>query len=291
MQRLRSSILLMVCGLAAAAPAWAQYYDQPAPVPLGDVARALRKPAPATPAPQATPKTVIDNDNFSQVMDQVESRKQARTSTLFSFEADSKTFRMTATPDVTCSLSFSANMTSLISDPYMARELPESERAKLDGPAVIDGDSLQVSVFNGTSWRVDEITVGLTIVRKAPTAAGYYGNAKLVPASSATSEIAQKPADLTTLYKMRAAAAPAAVTVFRAPLTQAPNPDEEWHWAIVQAKGIPPRPLATPETDSAVAVTPAVAPASQNGATTAPASPNTPSSFASPAAAPTSPNN
>jgi hypothetical protein len=161
---------------------------------------------------------------------------------MFSFDPDGKTFRVSPTPDVTCSLSFNAQATALISDPYVSREMPPEEVAKLAGPATIQGDSLQVSVFNGTTWRLDEITVGLTIVRRAPATAGYYGSAKLVPAASETVEVAQKAPDATTLYKMRAAAAPAAITIFHTSLTTPLGPDEEWHWAIVQAKGIPPRP-------------------------------------------------
>jgi hypothetical protein len=39
---------------------------------------------------------------------------------------------------------------------------------------------------------------------------------------------------------MRAAAAPFAVTVFATPLNLEIGADQEWHWAIVQAKGYPP---------------------------------------------------
>ena len=56
--------------------------------------------------------------------------------------------------------------TSLLSDPYAPQDLPEGELAKLDGPATISGDTLQVSVHNGTSWNIKEITVGLTILRE-----------------------------------------------------------------------------------------------------------------------------
>jgi hypothetical protein len=212
---------------------------EPPEAPLGDVARSMRKTAPPA------PKTVIDNDNFDLVMKEVEARRPGDSTMLFSFDPDGKTFRVSPTPDVTCSLSFNAQATALISDPYASREMPAEEVAKLAGPATIQGDHLQVSVFNGSAWRLDEITVGLTIVRRAASTAGYYGSAKLVPAASETVEIAQKAPDTTTLYKMRAAAAPAVITLFRTALNAAPGPDEEWHWAIVQAKGIPPRPGTT----------------------------------------------
>ena len=66
---------------------------------------------------------------------------------------------------MTCDLSFSASATALLSDPYAPQELPEAELAKLDGPATISGDTLQLSVHNGTNWNIKEITVGLTILR------------------------------------------------------------------------------------------------------------------------------
>src|SRR5207245_3719965 len=42
-----------------------------------------------------------------------------------------------------------------------------TESCKLDGPASIEGDTLQLSVYNGTAWNVKEITVGLTILRRS----------------------------------------------------------------------------------------------------------------------------
>jgi hypothetical protein len=230
--------LLAALVLCASARAQLDQGDPPE-APLGDIARSMRKVAPPA------PKTVIDNDNFDLVMKEVEARRPGDSTMLFSFDPDGKTFRVSPTPDVTCSLSFNAQATALISDPYVSREMPAEEIAKLAGPATIQGDHLQVSVFNGSSWRLDEITVGLTIVRRAPSAAGYYGSAKLVPAASQAVEIAQKAPDTTTLYKLRAAAAPAVITIFQTVLSASPGPDEEWHWAIVQAKGIPPRPGTT----------------------------------------------
>ena len=182
-------------------------------MPLGDLARSLRKEHPSTAA-----TTVIDNDNLSKVMDEVESHKLDRSSLVFSFDGAGKTFQVSS-PDVTCSLSFNAQATALLSDPFLSRELPESELAKLDGPATIDSDNLQVAVFNGTTWRVDEITVGLTIVKRGASTAHYLGSARLVPAAAETTTMEQKRPDVTTLYKMRAAAAPAATTVFRTGLT------------------------------------------------------------------------
>ena len=62
-------------------------------------------------------------------------------------------------PDGTCSLSFNANATALLTSPYVAQDLPQGELAKLDGPAKI-GDTLEVSVYNASSWSLREITVG-----------------------------------------------------------------------------------------------------------------------------------
>jgi hypothetical protein len=236
MHRPSSIPLVLMISVLLSCGAWAQM-DQadPPEVPLGDVARSMRKTEPPA------PKTVIDNDNFSKVLEEVETHHGPGSALLFSFDPDAKTFRVSPTPDVTCSLSFNAQATALISDPYLSREMPSEEVAKLSGPATIQGDSLQVSVFNGSTWRLDEITVGLTIVRRAGMTAGHYGSAKLVPAASETVDISQKAPDTTTLYKMRAAAAPAVVTIFKTGLNTPLGPDEEWHWAIVQAKGIPPR--------------------------------------------------
>ena len=199
---------------------------------LGDLARSLRK-SKGLPA-----HTVIDNENLTQVMDDVESQR-LNGHLLFSFDGLGKSFKVSS-PDVTCSLSFNAQATSLISDPYVPVSLPQDELAKLEGPATVDGDSLQVSVFNGTGWNLKEITVGLTILRRTQ-AANHYGSVKLVPASAAESIPAEKHSDITVLYHLKGAAAPFATTVFRETLGAALTPDQDWHWAIVEAKGFPPR--------------------------------------------------
>jgi len=50
----------------------------------------------------------------------------------------------------------------------------------------------------------------------------------------------EKKADLTVIYRMRAAGLPWSNAVFSAPLNLELVPGEEWHWSIVQAKGYPP---------------------------------------------------
>lgn len=225
-------ILLPVC-----APA-----QSDSEVSLGDLARSLRK----SKEPAAPAVNVIDNDNFSQVIEQVASLRLSR-SPLFSFDGAGKNFQMSS-PDGTCSLSFNANATALLSNPFVATDLPPGELGKLDGPASLDGDSLQVSVYNAGAWNVKEITVSLTIVRRVDTNAAYFGSAQLLPAVAGDAQPAEKPAekhpDLTLLLHLKGAAMPSATATFREKLPSALGPDQEWHWAIVAAKGIPPDPIS-----------------------------------------------
>src|SRR4029077_10857838 len=204
---------------------------------LGDLARSLRQQSKAPKAPPA--HTVIDNDNLTQVMNQVEGQR-LNGRMLFSFDGVGKNFQVSS-PDVTCSLSFSAQATALLSDSYVAQNLPAGELAKLEGPATIDGDSLHISVFNGTGWKLKEITVGLTVLRAREAKTAYFGPAKLVPAAATSDVPTEKPSDITVLYHLKGAAAPLTITVFRETLGTALAPDQDWHWAIVEAKGIPPK--------------------------------------------------
>jgi hypothetical protein len=231
-----------------ALPRWAGAQEDAGDVPLGDVARSLRKNASSS---ETSPKTVIDNDNFGQVMDDAESRHVAGSSLVFSLDPGGRNLHISS-PDVTCSLSFTSKTTSLLADPLVLDELPRSELAKLDGPATIDGDSLQVSMHNGTSWELHEVVIGLTIVRRpepgdtvpslgpAGVAPALLGNA-----SPAVQESFQKQPDVTLLLHTKGSAPPSSTAVFRTPLNFALFPDQEWHWAIVRAKGIPPQ--APPE--------------------------------------------
>jgi hypothetical protein len=208
--------------------------------PLGDVARNLRKKTAAS-------GTVIDNDNLSKVVDDAASQRAAGSSPVFSLDPSGRGFHVSS-PDVTCSLSFSGKASSLLSDPLMLDELPRSEMAKLEGPATIDGDSLQVTVHNGTSWELREVVIGLTIV-KQPGPAGaatYFGQAHIVPAvaSGASQQVQssfQKQPDVTLLLRVKGSAAPSTTAIFRTSLNFSLFPDQEWHWAIVKAKGVPPQ--------------------------------------------------
>ena len=218
--------------------------DDGSDVPLGDLARSLRK------KPASGSETVIDNDNLPQVMESVQSRRATGSSPVFSLDAGRKNVSV-ASPDVTCSLTFTAKTSSLLSDPLMLDELPREELAKLDGPATLDGDSLQVSLHNGTTWELHEVLIGLTIVRRSePTgASSWFGHARIVPAAADASQVQdsfQKQPDVTLLLRVKGSAAPLTTAVFRTSLNFALFPDQEWHWAIVKAKGIPP--LIPPDT-------------------------------------------
>ena len=275
--------------------------------PLGDVARNLRKQSPPS------QQEIIDNDNLSKVMDDVDSHRASRNSLMYSIDGPGKAFQVSA-PDVTCSLSFSTNVKSLLASSYVQMELPADQLLKLSGPAAIRGDSLEVSVFNGTQWHVSEVAVALTVVRRTdfPQASlrdqpsrdqpgqpgrdrsGNDGLAKVIPAAAI--EPLQEPGnradlradlrsndlrgedrsgkrpDTAVLYHMRAAAAPFGVTVFAAPLNVEIGPDQEWHWAILQAKGYPPQQNVPEQAGTGAATALATQPAGQ---ATAPA-PETP---------------
>ncbi|MBV9572904.1 MAG: hypothetical protein JOY93_02530 [Acidobacteriales bacterium] len=201
-------------------------------VPLGDLARSLRKSKP--PAPPAA--TVIDNDNLTQVMDQND-KHHLNGALQFSFDNKGKNFKI-ASPDGTCSLSFNANTTALVSDPYISQDLPPAELAKLDGPATIEGTTLQVQVHNASRWKVKEITVGLTILRPNATSASY-GGARIVSAAMNSGGSSEKRSDMTVLYQLKGFSAPSTTTVFTEKIGMTIPAGSEWHWAIVQAKGSP----------------------------------------------------
>jgi hypothetical protein len=210
--------------------------------PLGDVARSFRK----KPAAQAVIN--VDDDNLSKAMDEAAARHAAGASPVFALDAQKndplrKSFALSS-PDVTCSLNFTAKTTSPFSDPLMLDDLPRAELAKLDGPATIDGDSLQVSMHNGTAWELREVVIGLTIVRQSAPGEASINQPRLVPAvvgSQNVQDSYQKQPDVTMLLHVKGSAAPSSTATFRTSLNFALFPDQEWHWAIVRAKGIPPQ--------------------------------------------------
>ncbi len=56
--------------------------------------------------------------------------------------------------------------------------------------------------------------------------------------------LSEKQPDSTVLYHLKGSAAPSSTTVFHETLGTTLGQDQEWHWAIVQAKGVPSQPRA-----------------------------------------------
>jgi hypothetical protein len=256
---------LAVVLVACVGSAWAQSGGD---IPLGDVARNIRK-AKVTTKPA---EVQIDNDNFSKVMEDNESRRMAFSPLQLSLGLAPGSPALSASPDATCSLSFTAHgllLSDVLGTPpengkekdkslgdkdpgdknedkskenvteHSGNDLPAGELTKLEGPAVIVGDSLQLSVYNGTGWEIQEITVGLTILRHPSHATATYDSGRVVPVSSM--QIVAKRSDTTLLYHFKGSAAPNSRATFSQPLGMKLGPDQEWHWAIIDAKGIPPK--------------------------------------------------
>jgi len=251
--------------------------DDPEPMPLGDVARGLRKKAPPA-------KPVIDDDNLPQVMQQVDSHDDAASRFRFLMSRDSQGFQVSA-PDVSCSLAFTANVKALLSSQYDQMDLPPTEMAKIEGKAVVEGDALTVPVFNGTQWHLSELAIAFTVVKKPRTGVVPWNHEGVSSASADVTpplapEIAadafqqvrpEKRPDVAVIYRMRAAALPWSNAVFSAPLKLELDPGEEWHWAIVQAKGYPPETYVSKETPAAKPATnQALSPSAVSLSTTSP---------------------
>jgi len=215
--------------------------DDPNDVPLGDVARNLRKNN------QPAKVEVIDDDNLTQVMDQQDARKSAGSTLRYLMAGGTKGFQVSA-PDVTCSLAFTPNVKSLLaSSQYSQMDLPVENLGKLEGPATIEGDALTVSIFNATDWHVSEVVVALTVVNKpgdtlpvVSPGSGSGSDGTTIGNAFQDVRPERKP-DMTLMYHMRAPAPPWSRAVFSAPLNVDLAPGQEWHWAIVQAKGYPPQ--------------------------------------------------
>src|SRR5882672_3168193 len=248
--------------------------DEPS---LGDLARNFRKNkvGPQQEAP------VIDNENLAQAMEDAKNRKP-RTPEKFilSIDAVAKTIKASS-PDVTCSLSFNARAGALLVKPVLLETLPLPELLKLDGPASIQDENLQLEVFNGTDWDLREITVGLTLERKPGESAEMAARARVIPASQTSlAPTVEKRSDVTLLYHLKASAKPFSTTTFKENIGITPGPDEDWRWAIVEAKGIRPQavqitpdwmtPTAVSAIDLPSPLAPSVAPpmAPERGTTT-----------------------
>jgi hypothetical protein len=212
-------LLFLLC---APAPVSAQEDD----IPLGDLARELRHSKPADQS------EVIDNDNFTLMIDKAESERLDG-QPIFAISRSGRTFTAVS-PDGICSLSFVAKPTNRTPAAYIATDLPQDELLKLGGPASIEDGSLEVSVHNGTQWEVKELVVGVTVLqaRSSPE----YRPAIMGPAPVAS----EKLPDLTVLYHLKGSSAPDSTAVFRGPLGGSFSEARDWHWAIVGARGIPP---------------------------------------------------
>ena len=229
-------LLALVCGVGRQLQAQEE-------TSLGDLARSLRKT-------QTPPKTIIDNDNLSAVMEDGETKKWALSEPV---RRDPIPLVRISSPDVTCALAFNDKADPLAE--LQPQNLPDIELAKLEGPATLAADSLQISVHNGSAWDLREITVSLTIVRQqdTPPPPVEYDAMNLVPTmvrsgprlESNFGAASEKLSDTTVLYHLKGTAAPSATIVLRETLSTPVAPDQEWHWAIVQAKGIPPGTAAT----------------------------------------------
>jgi hypothetical protein len=209
-------------------------------VSLGDLARAVRQ----SKAPVAAP-LVIDNDNLSKVMDEVETHRMS-VKPQPAPPPRAREFALSS-PDGTCSMSFNASTAASLNAPFVAEDLPPVELAKLEGPAAIEGDSLEVSMYNGSSWKLTEVTVGLTLVRRPVEDDVYLGTARLMPAVAEEPDPSEKkPSELTLLFHLKGAVLPLASNVFHEKLGAPLAPEQEWHWAILEAKGIAPSPTPLP---------------------------------------------
>jgi hypothetical protein len=236
-------LLALLCPFAASAQD-----DAPS---LGDFARDQRRNK-AQQQPQAPPdaaRSVIDNDNLAQVMDDVKKARPVKSDkTVFSIDPSSNTLKVSS-PDVTCSLSFNARASALLIKPVLLEDLPLTELLKIDGPGSIQDESLQLEVFNGTDWDLREITVGLTLERKPGENAEVAARARVIPAAEGVAPIVvERRSDVTLLYHLKAEAKPFSTTAFHENIGITPGPDEDWRWSIVEAKGIrPSQPQPAPD--------------------------------------------
>jgi hypothetical protein len=213
--------------------------DEPS---LGDVARNLRRNKAEQQVEQAQPPAappVIDNDNLTQALEDVRKIKSAE-KIVFSVDPSGKNLRLTS-PDVSCSLAFNGRASSLLIKPVLIEDLPLAEVLKLDGPASIQDDTLQLEVLNGTEWELREITVGITLERKPGENAEVAARARVIPAAENSAPVTvERRSDMTLLYHLKATAKPFSTTIFRETIGITPSADEDWRWSIVEAKGIRP---------------------------------------------------
>ena len=220
---------------------------------LGELARNLRKakaqqeaqqPSPQLPQltrPALPARTVIDNDNLAQAMEEVKkARPVAEDKTVLSIDPSGNTLKV-ASPDATCSLSFNARASSLLVKPVLIEDLPLDQLVKLDGPGSIQEDNLQLELFNGSEWELREVTIGLTLERTPGDNAEAAAQARVLPASNiGAAPMVERRSDVTLLYHLKTEAKAFTTASFRENIGITPGPEEDWRWSIVEAKGIRP---------------------------------------------------
>jgi len=211
---------------------------------LGDVARNLRREKAqqeaSAPAPPAL-LPVVDNDNLAQVMADASKLKPVATDKTVLSLSPSGNRLTVSSPDVTCSMSFNARASSLIVKPVLVEDLPPEELLKLDGPASIHDDNLQLEVFNGTDWALREVTVGLTMERRPGEDAETAALAQVLPVvENGTQALVERHSDVTLLFHLKTETKPFERSTLSEYVGVTPGPDEDWRWSIVEAKGIRP---------------------------------------------------
>jgi hypothetical protein len=206
--------------------------DEPS---LGEMAREARKMK-ASESSSSSRQKVIDNDNFAAVLDEAEAARITG-KPVFSIDPSGNAFRMTS-PDGTCSLSFDAKATVLISSSFVSTDLPQDELPKLEGHALIHDDVMEITVRNGTPWELRELVIGITVLEKQVEAEVDIAGTKMVSDPSWTG----KSPDSTAIYHLRGSAAPNSTATFTAVLGDSNifSGDLDWHWALVSARGLPP---------------------------------------------------
>jgi hypothetical protein len=245
------AIASMLVGVFSTVLAPAKLVAQEESPSLGDFARDLRRNKAQQQVEQAQPvppPPVIDNENLSQALENIERMKSAE-KLVFSIDPNGKSFRLLS-PDVSCSLAFNGRNNSLLIQPVLVEDLPLADLLKLDGPASIQDDTLQLEVLNGTEWELREITVGITLERNAGRNAELAARARVIPAAENSASVTiERRSDMTLLFHLKADAKPFSSTIFRENIGITPSADEDWRWSIVAAKGVRPGPrLIAPET-------------------------------------------
>jgi hypothetical protein len=206
--------------------------DQPS---LGEMAREARR-AKSPESPSSSGQKVIDNDNFAAVLDEAAAARITG-KPVFSIDPSGNAFRMTS-PDGTCSLSFDAKATALISSSFVSTDLPQDELPKLEGHALMHDNVIEVSMHNGTPWELREVVIGITILQRPLQLDVNAAEPKMVSDPS----WAGKLPDLTAIYHLRGSATPNSTATFTAVLGDSSvlSGNLDWHWALVSARGLPP---------------------------------------------------